>query len=297
MESVRFVGIDIKVLAWDEDASAVVAEEWLEVPPAVDAHNVEDYVVGRFGEPVDVAMGRSDGVGEIVMGWVFDREALHRLDLPSEGLELMVVPFVRFPDGTRRELFDYTAQLHREFAALVAPLAPDAAPLDEPAPLEVVDRLEHERLDLVGTDRETVELQVGGWLHRMVREGWTYLVLEITGTGRYVQFLTHDGSWLRGEVVGDRYLGAEQAMTAEERERLADVGWNSPGSHDDDCGNHWVDWGDEHDRDPSLPEATVRGRDIDEAARFAAAALCDVFGFDTPTQVAITCGHASHAQD
>ena len=55
VESVSFVGIDIKVIAWDEQSECAVAEDWLEVPPAVEAHNVEDYVVGRFGEPVDVA--------------------------------------------------------------------------------------------------------------------------------------------------------------------------------------------------------------------------------------------------
>ena len=45
------------------------------------------------------------------MGWVFPAATLDQLDLPSEGLEMMVVPFVRFPDGSRRELFEYTAEL------------------------------------------------------------------------------------------------------------------------------------------------------------------------------------------
>ena len=61
MESVSFVGIDIKVIAWDDREGCAVAEDWLDVPPAVDEHNVEDYVFGRVGEPVDVARQRVAG--------------------------------------------------------------------------------------------------------------------------------------------------------------------------------------------------------------------------------------------
>ena len=296
MESVGFVGIDIKVIAWDEQTEAAVAEDWLEVPPAVDAHNVEDYVVGRFGEPVDVAVGRSDAFGELVMGWVFPAGSLDQLDLPSEGLEMMVVPFVRFPDGSRRELFEYTAELNHEFAALVASIDPDGAPVGDQAPIEARDRLEHERLELFSADPEDVELQLGGWLRRMLVDGWTYLVVELSGTGRYVQFLTHDGSWLRGEVVGDRHLCGHDPLTDDERQRLCDLGWNAPGEDEDDCGNFWVDWGEDDDRsdDDVLP---VSDRDVDEAARFAATALCEVFGPIETDRVDVATGHASHADD
>ncbi len=301
MESVSFVGIDIKVIAWDGRVSAAVAEDWLEVPPAVDANNVEDYVFGRFGEPVDVAVGRTDEFGEIVMGWVFPAGTLDQLDLPSEGMEMMVVPFVRFPDGSRRELFEYTAELNTEFAALAASLHPDGPPVGDVAPIEARDRLEHERLELFSGDPEDVELQLGGWLRRMLVDGWTYLIIEVSGTGRYVQFLTHDGSWLRGEVVGDRHLGGHDPLSADECERLSDMGWIAPNDDEDDCGNYWVDWGEEGDPDrpdrvseDSLP---VSDRDVDEAARFAATALCEVFGPLDVAGVDVVAGHASHAED
>ena len=301
MESVSFVGIDIKVIAWDAHDDRAVAEDWLEVPPAVDAHNVEDYVFGRFGEPVDVAVGRTDRFGEIVVGWVFPQRALARLELPSEGLEMMVVPFVRFPDGTRRELFEYTAELHKEFAALVERIDPAGAIGNDPAPVETDDRLEHEHLELFDAERESTELQIAGWLRRMITEGWTYLIMEVADTGRYVQFLTHDGSWVRGEVVGDRYLEHHESMSPAEHRALCDIGWNAPGG-DDDCGNYWVDWCDDDVDDtsaatPASMIAMVSDRDVREAARFAAAALCEVFGVDLAGQVSVTTGPASHSDD
>ncbi len=300
MESVCFVGIDIKVIAWDAQDDCAVAEDWLEVPPAVDANNVEDYVFGRFGEPVDVAVGTTAGFGELVLGWVFPPRTLERVDLPSEGLEMMVVPFVRFPDGTRRELFEYSAELHREFAELVATIDPDASISNDPAPIECDERLEDEHLVLFDADRDKAEQQIAGWLRRMITEGWTYLILEVVDTGRYVQFLAHDGSWLRGEVVGNRYLQDHEPLSSDEYRALCDVGWNEPHDSGDDCGNFWVDWGDEDDSAPEVAAsmvAMVSDRDVREAARFAAAALCDVFCVRGAAQVAVTSGPASHAGD
>lgn len=300
VESVSFVGIDIKVIAWDEQSASAVAEDWLEVPPAVDAQNVEDYVMGRFGEPLDVAFGCTDSFGEIVMGWVFPAATLDQLDLPSEGLEMMVVPFVRFPDGSRRELFEYSAELTCEFASLVASIDPDGASVGERPPIETRDRLEHERLELFSVDRELVELQLGGWLRRVLTDGWSYLILELAGTGRYVQFLTHDGSWLRGEVVGDRHLDGHDPLSEDEQQRLSDVGWNAPGERGDDCGNFWVDWGVDDELDltgPGDDGLPVTDRDVEEAARFAAAALCEVFGPLELDGVEVVAGHASHADD
>jgi hypothetical protein len=298
VESVSFVGIDIKIIAWDESNSCAMAEDWLEVPPAVDAHNVEDYVVGRFGEPVDVAMGRTDGFGEIVMGWVFPSAALDRVELPSDGLAMMVVPFVRFPDGSRRELFEYAAELNSEFAALAASVEPGVVISTDLVPVDARGRLETERLQLVGSEREDLELQIGGWLRRMLAEGWTYLILEKIGTGRYVQFLTHEGSWLRGEAVGDRYLQGHAPISPDEHQRLCDLGWNPPEDEPGGCGNYWVDWGHD-DEDPHRTGSVddVTDRDVGEAARFAAAALCEVFGPISVDRVDVMAGPAPTTPD
>jgi len=302
VESVSFVGIDIKVVAWDERADRAVAEDWLEVPPAVEAHNVEDYVFGRFGEPVDVAVSRTDEFGELVTGWVFSNAALERTTLPSEGLHMMVVPFVRFPDGTRQELFEYNAELHREFAALVGVLEPAVDVLGTMVPAESTGRLEDERPTLVGAEREQLELQLGGWLRRMLVEGWTYLILEVSHSGRYVQFLTHDGAWLRGEAVGERYLDGHPPLSNDEHESLCSLGWNPPGSDGDDCGNYWVDWGDDvddraGDRVTDRAGDRVTDRDIDEAGRFAAATLCDIFDVTHADEVQVITGAATLAED
>lgn len=299
MESVLFVGIDIKVVAWDEHDLRAVAEDWLEVPPAVDAARVEQYVMARFGDPVDVAMGRTDRFGEIVLGWVFPAATLEPLGLPTDDLEMMVVPYVRFPDGTRRELFEYNAELHHEFAALAGMLDPTAPSIGDQAPVELHGRLDEEQLQLVGTDREDVELQVAGWLRRMLADGWTYLILEVPDTGRYVQFLTHDGDWLRGEVVGDRYLVGHDPLDDDERRGLLDLGWNEPGEAPEQCGNYWIDWGNTSDEDEHgyAFDDRVNERDVDEAARFAAATLCEVFGPLERADVDVVAGTASEPDD
>ena len=289
MESVLFVGIDIKVVARDAATGQVRGEDWLEVPPAVDASRVEQYVLARFGDPVDVAMGRTDRFGEIVTGWIFPSELLDPLGLPSELAEMLVVPYVRFDDGSRRELFEYNVELHNEFAALAAQFDRSAAAISDVAPREANGRLDQEQLRLVNGERDDVELQVSGWLTRMLDDGWTYLIIELPETGRYVQFLTHDGDWLRGEVVGDRYLEGHLKLSPDELQRLRDLGWNRPGEDPDDCGNHWVDWGDPADEHG----ARLDVRDVDEAARFAAATLCDVFGPVDPGRCEVLVGTAS----
>ena len=123
----------------------------------------------------------------------------------------------------------------------------------------------------------------------------------MSGTGRYVQFLTHDGSWLRGEVVGDRHLGGHDPLSADEQQRLSDIGWNPPGDHGDDCGNFWVDWGEEPGdlgagagpmTAPRCPTATSTRRPGSPQRRCArCSARCEVDGVD------VVAGHASHADD
>jgi hypothetical protein len=132
----------------------------------------------------------------------------------------------------------------------------------------------------------------------MLAEGWTYLILEISGTGRYVQFLTHEGSWLRGEAVGDRYLADHDLLSPDEHQRLRDLGWNPPGDESDECGNHWVDWGhDDDDPHRSGSYDDVSDADIEEAARFAAATLCEVFGPLHVDDVDVMAGPAPTGQD
>ena len=294
MESVSFVGIDIKVIAWDEHSECAVAEDWLEVPPAVDEHNVEDYVLGRFGEPVDVAVACTDEFGELVMGWVFAQDTLDQVDLPSDGLEMMVVPFVRFPDGTRRELFDYMAELDREFRELALGIDPQAHIPGTPASCRPAALLADEHIAVYSTDPDLLTLQIAGWIRRAIREGHTYLVFDLTATGRYVQFVTHDGTPLRGEVSGDRHLSSSQRLSPAEHEALIAAGWSGPESCDEDCGNYWVQWG--KPRRTEFADYLVKSRP-DEAAQIASATLWSVFGVKDPAEIEVTAGPAWQAGD
>ncbi len=286
MEAVSFDGIDIRVIARDVASRGEVAVDWLEVPATVDASDVEEYVVARFGEPLDLEVDSRPDDGEVVRGWVFRANDKEVSNPDSGDLEMIVVPFVRFPDGTRRELFDYTAELDREFRELALSVDPFTHIPGSPAPSRPTDRLEHELLELYSEDPELVELQIAGWLSRSLAEGYTYLVFDLASTGRYVQFVTHDGSLLRGEVSGDRHLAADQLLTADEHRALYDIGWNTPESCDGDCGNYWVEW----ERDTVEPEGGTFGRRVAEAARFAAGTLCRVFEIEDRDAVEVTSG-------
>ena len=281
-------GIEIKVVAWDPSGSMPVAENWLDIPGVLGPDNVEDYVIERFGTPcplVDDEALRD----RLPPGWLFDGDALAGVGLPSGDLLMVAVPFVRFPDGRRLELSEYRAQLGHHFRDLVATIDPSvevgAAPDERPT------RLHDEHLSIATTSAADIELQVGGWLRRMVRERSTYLVIDIPDSGRYVQFVTEDGDWLRAEAVGDRYLGGHPPLSTHERRGLRDLGWNAPDEDDEHGGNYWLEWNvadDDTGLDsarhpvswigPEADQATVPDAALADAARLAAMTLCDVFG-------------------
>lgn len=288
MDLVKIDAIEIKVVAWDPRASLPVAEEWLEVPPAVGPDNVEAYLLGRFGQPCGVDSRRPDGGPT---GWYFQGDQLATLGLPGGDLQLLAVPFVRFPGGRRLELSEYHAALGRHFRDLVASLDPAIGCLGT-APAELAGRLDEEHLSIASTDESDIELQVGGWLRRMITEGHTYLVIDLPDSGRYVQFVTEQGDWLRAEAVGDRYLGGHPPLADAERAVLAELGWNEPDDDEEDGGNFWLEWSVSDDgfdpldaaRHPvswedATPDDTLLGDDaVADAARLAATTLCQAFG-------------------
>ena len=278
--------IEIKVVAWDPTTARPVAEDWLDVPATIGPNDVEAYLVGRLGprrdEPVELVHARP-------AGWHFDPASLADVGLPSGDLQLLAVPFVRFPDGRRLELAEYHAVIGRHFRDLVASIDPHVGPLGS-APSERCGRLEEEHLAVATTIESDVELQVGGWLHRLIRDGRTYLVIDLPVSGRYVQFVTQDGDWLRAEAVGDRYLGGHPPLSAAERDGLVELGWNAPDEDDDDGGNYWLEWGlDDESIDLDAARHPVSWTDPDsadllpdtsiaDASRLAATTLCRVFG-------------------
>ena len=135
--------------------ASAVAEDWLEVPPAVDAQNVEDYVLGRFGEPVDVAVGLHrlvrrdrDGLG-VPRG---DARAA-RPAVGGAGDDGGAVRAVPRRQPTR------AVRVHRRSCTPSSPRwsrrsIPDGPPWGDVPPIEIRDRLEHERLRAV--QRRTV---------------------------------------------------------------------------------------------------------------------------------------------
>lgn len=276
MATSNVIAVDLKVVAKEPDTGCSIREQWVELPADLGPSSVEHYVFTRVGDPLDVAMTRVDGVGETIGGWLFapgtpvdrliaasdDGAAVRHLADPT--MALLVVPFVRFPDGQRRELYAHAIEANRAFAGVV-----DDAGLDPEvlAPEDRRGRLADESPWLVGTDPELLELQLTGWLRRLIDESATYLVLDVPATGRYVQFMTEDASHLVAEVVGDRHLDGYDVLTRRERRALRDLGWSAPAEEGGNRSREWVTI------TPAATEEAVR-----QAAMLATLTLRRVFG-------------------
>lgn len=293
MESDQIVAIEIEAVAWDRRASTALDQVRLEVPDHVGMQGLQAYLERRFGPSTGTVNTVDETGSDVVVGWLFAAEALAELGLDHPDANLLAVPFVRFADGTRRELTVYNAELQQRFEQIARALDPglestERARPDERAdlldlggsPAEQLGRLEDEQLTLYHADRAGVSLELGGWLRRMLAEGHTFLVVEIADTGRYLQFVTHDGTWLRGEVVGPTHLLGRPPFTGAELLTIAALGWFEP---DDGPGggNFWREWGD--------PE-TGEDVDVDEAAEIGAMTLCDAFGPFEPQDIEILTG-------
>jgi len=288
MATSNVIAVDLKVVAQEPGTGRPIHEQWVELPGALGPSSVEQFVFTRVGDPLDVAMTRVDGVGETIGGWLFapgtrldrligatdDNAAV--LDLIDPTTPLLVIPFVRFPDGHRRELYAHAVEANRAFACVVGDdqLDPEAL-----APEDRRGRLADESPWLVDTDQELLEVQVTGWLRRLIEEAATYLVLDLPATGRYVQFMTEDASHLVAEVVGDRHLDGYDALTRRERRALRDLGWSAPA---EDGGNRTREW------------VTITPASADEAVRQAALlatmTLRRVFGPLRPHDVEVRTG-------
>ena len=130
----------------------------------------------------------------------------------------------------------------------------------------------------------------------------------MSDSGRYVQFVTEDGDWLRAEAVGDRYLGGHPPLSDRERLALIELGWNEPDEDDDSGGNYWLEWGVTDDADcdldaarhpvswtdPASPTSALDDAAIADAARLATMTLCRVFGPLELSHVVTQCGAVRH---
>lgn len=286
----RMVRIEVEAVAWERSAPEASERRWLDVPADVDAYNVQSHLEQRFGPPLDTARSVDENGRDMTIGWFFPPSARESLGMGPAGADLLVIPYVSFEDGSRRQLLPYNAELRGRFEDLARSLdmeievvdgrrahvpAVGAAPDERPAPLR------DEELALYHSDRDGLTLEIGGWLRRLLAEGHTYLLIEVGAHSRYLQFVTHDGSWLRGEVVGPDYV-PDEPLTASELDGIRSAGWYEP-EDDPDCRNFWHEWGDPESGEPA---------DVDAAAAMAAATLCDAFGPVDPSAVAVLTGPA-----
>jgi len=290
MENDRIVAVEVEAVAWDRRAATAIEQRRLEVPEDLDVHAVREHLEARFGESTGTVHADDEAFGDIVIGWLFPDEGLVQLEMDHPEATLLAVPFVRFSNGVRRELTIYHAELQARFADLARSLAPDGTPpwsgtptdeqlLDGTVP-EHPKPLASEELQLYHSDLDGLRLELEGWLRRLVAEGHTFLVIEVGDRGRYVQFVTHDGTWLRGEVVGPANLEGLPPLDDLELLAIHAAGWNDP-DEGSSIGNFWFEWGDPEAGEPV---------DVEHAAHLAAITLDSAFGPISTDAVAITTG-------
>lgn len=63
---------------------------------------------------------------------------------------------------------------------------------------------------------------------RLVADRNTFLIIDVGSPDRYVQVLTHDGSRVWAETVGDRFLPSDAPLTPDQVNRLVRLGWEPP---------------------------------------------------------------------
>lgn len=296
MEADRIVAVEVEAVAWDRRAATAIDQRRLEVPEDLEPHAVREHLEERFGESTGTVHTEDEAFGDIVVGWLFPDEVLAELGMEHPDATLLAVPYVRFANGVRRELTIYNAELQARFADLARTLAPDGSPPwsmpEEPTDTQLLEGTAPERprplageedLRLFHSDPEGVRLQLEGWLRRLVAEGHTFLVLEVGDRGRYLQFVSHDGSWLRGEVVGPSNLQGLPPLDDLELLAIHAAGWNEP-DEDSGVGNFWFEWGDPDEGEPV---------DVEHAAHLAALTLEAAFGPVRADAVEVTTG-SSH---
>jgi hypothetical protein len=123
-------------------------------------------------------------------------------------------------------------------------------------------------------------MELTGLLERLVAATHSFLVIDLPSCGRYVQFLTEDGDWLRAETVGNRWLDhdIEAHLGEDDDALLVRFGWMPTGSDEGDCGNYWRMW--DH-------------TEVAEAAQLAALTISRVHGLRVPESSNITIGRTS----
>lgn len=121
--------------------------------------------------------------------------------------------------------------------------------------------------------RELVRILTG-----LIDDQHTFFIVELAGTGRFVQFIACDGDWLRGESVGNRYLDEAHLLSTSEQSELELLGWNPPETDTGDSGNYWRMW------DPP---------DVLDAAQLAALTLGRVHHLTAADQVLLTAERAA----
>jgi hypothetical protein len=291
MDADRIVAVEVEAVAWDRRAATAIEQRRIEVPEDLDVHAVRAHLEERFGPSTGTVNTEDEAFGDIVVGWLFASEGLAELDMEHPDATLLAVPYVRFANGVRRELTIYNAELQARFADLARSLAPDGSPPwstpAEPSDEQLLEgrspergHLAQEELRLYHSDREGVRLELEGWLRRLVTEGHTFLVIEVGDRGRYLQFVTHDGTWLRGEVVGPSNLEGLPPLDDLELLAIHASGWNEP-DEGSGIGNFWYEWGD-----PDVGEPV----DVEHAAHLAALTMDSAFGPISADSVQVTTG-------
>lgn len=155
---------------------------------------------------------------------------------------------------------------------------PDHDDSDTHDSVERVALASDQALGLSHTHAEPLAQELVHILTRLINDRHTFFVVELAGTGRFVQFIACDGDWLRGESVGNRYLDEADLLSTAEQRELELLGWNPPEDDTGDSGNYWRMW------EPP---------DVFDAAQLAALTLRRVHHLSATSQVLLTAERAA----
>ena len=112
--------IALKITAVKAGTGAPLGEpRWQVCPEDVDPDTLLSWLEQTFGKPVELVLTQTEVNPALPVGWFF-KAVRAEADLPSEQLELMVIPFISVGDGSQVAMFAYQAEQKAAFMNLTS---------------------------------------------------------------------------------------------------------------------------------------------------------------------------------
>jgi len=108
----------------------IAESERIDCPLDVAPDTLLSFLTERFGEPTEVALTATEKNPRIAIGWFFRQ--LNTATRASDGVELMIIPFISLEDGSSVAMFLHQAEQLECFEALAKDQHLDLTVIDQP---------------------------------------------------------------------------------------------------------------------------------------------------------------------